>query len=188
MNHLILVRHGDYSHTGQLNNRGIIQIESLAQKIKMVSNGNRALILTSPADRARQSAEILGRNLSAQLITENILWSDCDHMEDFEGVLELVRAQSDQTETLILVTHYEYVESFPAYFARQELGVDLPCWVIERGEAWVIDCHQKAISRLQPQYEGQTPSPLVFNYQWACFYKIIKKDLFFILLKCVIIY
>lgn len=151
MNHLVLARHGHYNDDGRLSKTGVRQIQSLSEKLKAICNGDSVLILSSPVDRARQSAEILSQNLETDLEIHDILWSDCDHMEDFDGTIELVRLKLDQAQTLILVTHYEYVESFPAYFAKHELGVELASWLIDPGEAWVIDCRVKKISRLQPR-------------------------------------
>lgn len=150
MKQLIVVRHGQYGHDDRLNDHGRVQISMLAEKLKPLMNGATVLILTSITDRARESAEILGSSFGVGFEEHEILWSDKLHPKDLPGTLELVRSRKDEADVLVLVTHYEYVEEFPAYFAREELGISLDSWLIEKGEAWVLDCLQKTLTHVRP--------------------------------------
>lgn len=150
MKHLIIVRHGQYGPGQQLNDRGRAQIEALADRLKSFMNGVKVMILTSTADRARESAEILGSAFGVGFEEHEILWSESSYPEDLPGTLKLVRSRKDNADVLVLVTHYEYVEKFPSYFARNELGTPMSSGLIEKGEAWVIDCFQKTLTHVRP--------------------------------------
>lgn len=138
MKQLIVVRHGQYGYDGRLNDCGRVQIGALADKLRSLINGVTVMILTSTVDRARESAEILGSAFGVGFEEHEILWSENSHPEDLPGTLELVRSRKDNADVLVLVTHYEYVEEFPSYFAREELGTSMHSRLIENGEAWVI--------------------------------------------------
>ncbi|MBI4118720.1 MAG: histidine phosphatase family protein [Parcubacteria group bacterium] len=147
MKQLIVVRHGDYGHS-ELTDLGRTQIRALAEKLKPFTNGATVLVLTSPAVRARQSAEIISSTFGVGFEEHDILWSDESRTENLLGTLELVRSRKDGAEVIILVTHYEYVERFPEYIAREELGTELRSRVIGKGQAWVLDCLQKTLTHV----------------------------------------
>lgn len=148
MKKLVLVRHGSYGGDDHLSSDGRRQIEALAKKLKTFVNGASIVILTSIADRARESAEILSSFFGVEHEQHEILWSENSHPEDFNGTLELIRSNSNKGDILILVTHYEYVEYFPSYFAEKELGAALHPRLIGKGEAWVVDCAEKTLTHI----------------------------------------
>ncbi len=150
MKQLIVVRHGHYGYDDRLNDYGRNQIGMLAEKLKSTMNGETVMVLTSTADRARESAEIIGSVLCVGFEEYAILWSEACHPEDFPGTLELVRSFKDEIDVLVLVTHYEYVEDFPSYFAKKELGISMCSGLIEKGEAWIIDCLGKKLTHMRP--------------------------------------
>lgn len=149
MKYLVVVRHGEYSD-GRLNNRGRAQMGTLAEKLRPLTNGATVLILASTTDRARESARILSSFFSSVGFFEEheILWSENSHPEDLPGTLELVRSRKNEVDVLVLVTHYEYVVKFPAYFASEELGATMLSRLIGNGEAWVLDCSQKTLTHV----------------------------------------
>jgi broad specificity phosphatase PhoE len=63
---LIIVRHGDYSGE-DLTKKGRDQIEALSLQIKALIRDCRSRLFTSPAPRARQSANILYQSLGKRL-------------------------------------------------------------------------------------------------------------------------
>lgn len=145
MKKLVVVRHGQYGHDDHLNEVGRYWIKHLAKTLGVHLNGGSVLLLTSPADRARESAEIIGAHFGVELEEHDVLWSEGIHPEDFPSALKLVQSRQREVDTLILVTHLEYVRGFPSYFARQELRVEIKCHPIEKGEAWVVDCEQGSL-------------------------------------------
>lgn len=149
MDKLVIVRHGHYDSNDQLSECGRVQIRELSKKLKSSINGSPLLILTSNQDRARQSAEILGSAFNVGFEEYEILWSEGKHPEDLPGALELIRSRKNDAEVIVLVTHYEYVEDFPRYFGKNELGVELRSHLIDKGQAWVIDCQQKTIKHIR---------------------------------------
>ena len=148
MKTLVIVRHGDYNGP-RLSDRGRNQMKTLGEKLQTLINGSSVLLLTSIAGRAKESAEVLGSVLGVGFEEHEILWSENSHRENLPGALELVRSRKDEADVLILVTHYEYVDEFPAYFANQELGVQLRSNLIGKGEAWVLDCQQKTLEHVR---------------------------------------
>ena len=144
MKQLILVRHGDY-FGNSLSGYGRNQIKLLASKLKPFINGHSVAILTSTAGRACESADILGSFFGVDYEQHEVLWSENRHRENFVEALNLVRLNKNKADTLILVTHYEYVQKFPRYFAEKEMNVHFSSRLIGKGEAWVIDCQQKKI-------------------------------------------
>ncbi|MFA5188157.1 MAG: histidine phosphatase family protein [Patescibacteria group bacterium] len=147
MKTLIIVRHGDY-YGPHLSDCGRNQMKALGEKLQAIINGSSVLLFTSIAGRAKESAEVLGTVLGIGFEEHEILWSECDHREDLPGTLKLVRSRKDEADVLILVTHYEYVDEFPSYFAIQELGVQLRSKLIGKGEACVLDCQQKTLEHV----------------------------------------
>jgi len=145
MKKLVVARHGQYGHDDRLNETGRDQVAGLAKKLEAHINSDSVLLLTSPVDRARESAEIIGSYFGVGLEEHEVLWSENDHPEDFPRALELVKSRQGDVDIIILMTHFEYVEHFPAYFAKKELEVELRCRLIEKGEAWVVDCEQKSL-------------------------------------------
>lgn len=141
---LFVVRHGDYDRDRNLSSFGADQIMELSDQLKGFINGGKVLLLSSPAPRASQSAQIISEKLCVPVEEHEILWSDNDHCEDFDGLLQIVTKRRAEAEIMILVTHLEYAEGFPDYFASKELGLknnEAP--IPSKGEACLIDCVNK---------------------------------------------
>ncbi|MDP3975825.1 MAG: hypothetical protein Q8P95_02815 [bacterium] len=64
--------------------------------------------------------------------------------------MKLVNSKAEETDVLIVVTHLEYVNAFPPYFAREKLGIALEAIAIEKGEAWIIDCEGRTRVLIEP--------------------------------------
>lgn len=151
MKKLVLARHGDYGDDYCLNELGKKQMRLLAEELKKHTNCDKVVILSSTADRARQSAEVLSEVLGVEHQLHELLWSDCNHREDYKKALELIRAHKEGAEIIIIVTHLEYVEGFPNHFGQHELeGTRLSGYGIKKGQAWVIDCQTKKMDCLAP--------------------------------------
>ena len=151
MKKLIIARHGEYDlGNGKLNSEGIKSITALSEEILLLAKNQKVVILSSTAFRALDSAEIIGEKLGISFEKEKVLWSDSDHYEDFEAALNLIRSYFEKVDILILVTHFEYVDLFPYYFARKQLNTQIKSYPINKGSAWCIDCIKKTISIMNP--------------------------------------
>lgn len=148
---LIVARHGDDTY-GNLNLVGEWKIRGLSETLKRRINGDKVKILSSTMPRATRSAEILAQAFGVEVETHEVLWSEGMHPEDLPAALELVRQHQDDTDVLILVTHYEYVWHFPGYYAQHELQASIRSHYIEKGDAWVLDCTAKTLTRLRPMH------------------------------------
>lgn len=149
MERLILFRHGRYNGSLELSDEGRQQMEVLAEKIRPeLSGGKRALILSSTAPRARQSAEVVGGILELAIELHEVLWSDNDHVEDFDATLALIQDRQEEADVLILVSHLEYVEDFPRFFGRKVLDVPVQSMDPGYAEGCIIDCASKTVRLL----------------------------------------
>jgi len=63
---LVIIRHGAYGNDGCLNEFGKGQIKSLAEKLREHMSGDKVVLLSSTANRARQSAEIISSVLGVE--------------------------------------------------------------------------------------------------------------------------
>lgn len=150
MKKLIIVRHGQYGINYHLDDNGRAQIKALTERLKLFVNGEKVLILTSPTDRARESAEIIDQAFTVGFEEHEILWSENGHPADFPKTLELIRSREDQVGVIILVTHFEYVLGFPSYYAWEELNTSMCQQFVDKGEAWVLDCIEKNLTHVKP--------------------------------------
>lgn len=114
---IFLLRHASYSGGGRnpgLSEDGKRESLELAQKIKSNLNGNGEIIIwSSPANRAKETAEIIQQEMQlAELVIHEELWSDNWHQEDFDWLKNAI--DEFDGETLIIISHLEYVRGFPS--------------------------------------------------------------------------
>lgn len=168
MQHLIIVRHGDYDFdSGLLTERGQAQIRNLAGVFKLFMGSGIISIIASPTLRAQESAKILACAFGIKdedIKTESILesWMLCE--DDILRVFQLVKSFEETTDTVVLVTHMECAKNFPPYFTYKEFQIETFKEEIPEGTACVIDIDGKTIS-----YSG-----FVFNENQVLFDKIIR--------------
>ncbi len=144
---LILVRHGSWDHEdGHLNGYGSEEIERLAGLMSPFVSGTVSL-LTAATKRAFDSAEILGKVFNASPLRVESLWSHPDDYPNCEGALQLIRTH--EADTVIVVTHGEYVMCFPEFFAEKERWAQkIKPREIQKGGGLVIDDQAQTITYL----------------------------------------
>lgn len=149
MRKLFIVRHG--SHTdGKLNQEGYDQMLSLGGKIRAVMDGGTVRVLSSTAPRAVTSANILAVRFGVKVLRRRILWWDEDHREDLVQALQLVR-QAAGADHVVVVTHLDYVEHLPSFFASKEWSDEsIHSFRVATGEAVVLDCERRVAEPLRP--------------------------------------
>jgi len=143
MQKLVIVRHGHYDKKDQLSADGKEQIYFLTEQLGPHLDGGSLLILSSTADRAWQSAEILAEAFNVPYEKHEILLSDEDHFEDLAKALELVQSREEEADVIILVTHHEYAKYFPYHYAKHVFDDLWEYQAIDKGDAWIIDCQDK---------------------------------------------
>ena len=157
MNKLVVVRHGGYGGArSELTAAGIKQIQKLAEMLgsTVAAEGNRK-IFSSPESRAQQSAGILGNVFSIPIEIQDRLWTgleratrdNCEWLYDFLSGQNLIVA--------IVVTHIDFANDFPTFFASKEWGVSksLPREV-KKGEGVVLDLEARTMILIE-----QTQAP-----------------------------
>lgn len=150
---LIVVRHGEVNKRYSLVDLGKQQMVSLATQIKPIIDGQNTLILSSPKSWVRQSATIIGEILGVVVEENKILISNLSHRENFPEALELVRSKEAGVRNIVLVTHKEYAEGLPAYYAWHELKTELSPQEVKRGEAMILYCLTRQLVHLQPKLD-----------------------------------
>lgn len=141
MKKLILVRHGEYDKQKQLSLAGKQQIRDLCVRLQPHIAGHSVIILSSTAPRAIQSAHVMAEILSAPVEPYPILWVDNFHSSNMEGVAALVEYNGHRADVVILMTHLEYVESFPSYYGLHAKMTYFPVvYDPEYGTGRIVDC------------------------------------------------
>lgn len=149
---LFLIRHGSYNSEGNLDDGGRKDIEELSRKIsQLVNNEDSVLILSSPAPRAKESAEIIAGVLQSSVETNNALFTKYESINDteFQNVLNLIQSVKDRVSLLILVTHGPIVDRLSTY--TQAYDWQLTRWrsvSAYKGEGILIDYEDKFITKL----------------------------------------
>ncbi|MDD2225373.1 MAG: histidine phosphatase family protein [Candidatus Shapirobacteria bacterium] len=148
---VFFVRHGDYSFSsGKLNSEGIRLINILADEILPYTLNKKIVILSSSAIRTLDSAEIISNKLNIRFETKEILCPDNNF--DLKAVFNLIQSYIEEADILILVTHLEYTDVLPYYFACKQLKTtSLKSFPIPKGSAWHINCVEKTIKIINPQ-------------------------------------
>lgn len=147
MKRLILVRHGDYAGS-TLTDYGRKQIQELAPALANHVVGNM-LLVSSAIQRAKESATILAEHFHVP-VNEHRVWEAEGEWGDNVGALQFLAGVDANIDTLVVVTHLPFLQSFPAHFGRNTLGVSFPYGGVEKGQAQVIDCEMKTMTRVTP--------------------------------------
>ena len=149
MKNLIIVRHGSYNDELKLSRAGTKQMEALAKSLQPYIAGDVRL-LSSTADRATESAGVLAAAWGIEQVRGyDVFWSDQWHDHNLAEALRRIRMHAE-ADTIVVVTHLEYAEELPPYIGKHLLNASLLRGNIEKGEALVIDCQTKMMSRVQP--------------------------------------
>ncbi len=149
MRNLFVARHGNYNDSdGLLTDWGRRQYFELGAKLKPVAIGS-IYIMSSPAPRAYQSAEILAQKLRAdKLEKENLLFPgeagfDISSADSVVKLTKLVKERGAKTDNLVLVTHAEVCMDLSNYYAQTELGYLKTVGPFPYGSAVRLDCVNK---------------------------------------------
>ena len=131
MKHLFVARHGNYGNDDKLDNLGRKQMETLGKTIKGILNGGSAHIISSTAQRALDSSQILAIQLVSPPEFEQIPYlrsgSDApkgsyEWESNNDMVIDIINERREKAEGLVIVTHLEVAESFPTHFLRKEFN------------------------------------------------------------------
>lgn len=145
MKRLILVRHGDYVGS-TLTDFGCQQMHELAPVLANSIVGNM-LLVSSPIRRAKESATILAEHFNVP-VHEHQVWEAEGDRSDNDGAFQFIDGIDVNIDTLVVVTHLPFLQSFPSYFGKKALDVSLPYGGVEKGQAQVIDCEMKTMTRV----------------------------------------
>lgn len=138
---IIILRHGEYEHSGKLSAKGRFQMFRLGTEIKRVIDDERITILSSETRRAQESAAILAEKLNTSVSLNSLLSNNT--RTDFascELLMETLRERDEDEQSVILVTHQPMVFAFTNWHSvAQGKRPDLLNCQPEQGQAMVID-------------------------------------------------
>ena len=118
------IRHAAYHSPevdgGIVDKAGRIEANFLAQSLrkKLFARETCSVkVISSPAGRARGTAEIIADELGAgDVATYSCLWSDREHKEDFVEIDGVIKKEFDSENVLLIVSHAEVVDEFTEEF------------------------------------------------------------------------
>jgi len=149
MQKIIIVRHGEYDKDDKtLTEDGKSSIASLARRIAKLTKGYETKIFYASSTRTQQTAEILAELLEAKCEKLEIL--ECSTTHHRTRFVDLVRDTiSDNSDIAIWVTHETQVATLPGLFGRfdRQLAIGFFDNYLVPGEAFVIDLHEKTMTR-----------------------------------------
>lgn len=170
---LIVCRHGAYDDvTDHLNADGRWQFEALANCLKPVIGDRTVCILSSTADRALESAEILQNAFGLNAIERHeLLWSESGRRPRYDETKILVSRKFLTSDVVILVTHLEYTRGFSDHFITETVRKSLGSFELEKGQARVTSADgvmdyiiipaqpPRVIVARQDDFESPAPPP-----------------------------
>jgi phosphohistidine phosphatase SixA len=143
MKQLVVARHGMYNSRHQLSDEGRVQIDQLAYSLHHTLARyplEQIALLSSTADRAKDSADRLASFFGLTVEYHEVLWSEGGHREDLPAAFDLVSRYAEKAGLVVMVTHLEYGEKFPEYYAKQALGQSWRTPGLSYGQGILIDC------------------------------------------------
>ncbi len=152
---LVIVRHGDYSADGSLNESGRQDIAKLTQQLenylsRKVLTSGEAIITYSLADRARQSAEIMASRVGLLAIPKSSL-GDADGMDYFgqeKRIAEEFGNIASSYSCLIAITH-EPITAYLAEILLPEVNGDQNR-IVNNAWARVYDRDRMVVATISP--------------------------------------
>ena len=79
------------------------------------------LMISSPAQRARETAETVAQNMNYS--AENIFWNESLYMADVSELLDAIAATSEECQSLMVVGHNPGLEDLLFYLTQE---IDIP--------------------------------------------------------------
>lgn len=139
---LAVIRHciPDNSRVSRpLSPEGRKQVERLKEAFAPYFAKEKVVTVSSKQARSGQTAELLmGREVEVEY--SDLLFSDDTHLPDFDELLAYIKSLFEQGNSMVvMVTHAELSELFPAY-VLEHYEFD-PCegWELNYGQAIIID-------------------------------------------------
>jgi phosphohistidine phosphatase SixA len=152
MKKCIVIRHANYDDTltnEPLNNSGKTQITKIASYLSnIITPDCKVKLLTSPALRAKNSAELLSSIIAIQFECCEDLWVNPNQSVEAKSVVnEILKAYTSECDILILISHLEYCNEFPYYISKQILKEPIVRLCrFSRGEMGVLDIEKRSFN------------------------------------------
>lgn len=150
---IIVVRHGSYGSEGNLTEEGREQVRKLARELATRLDGCSIVILSSPAQRAKETSEILASRLGVLSFEQHpCLRSEGDFLTDRQAneTLELVAQKGGMHDVIILSTHFEFISEFPSVWGRTKKFTIHKGRLPPKGTARIVDVNTGDVQDVRP--------------------------------------
>lgn len=135
---LVMVRHGEYKND-HLTVEGLQQADALAKILLQHAQGKRVRVMTSPLERAVETAVIIAKAYDCGDPTRHdMLFDGIIHPFSGHDLMGFVPKQIGEVDVLILVTHEPACEHFPPMLG-QMWGFDIEQIKLKKGQTRIID-------------------------------------------------
>jgi phosphohistidine phosphatase SixA len=143
LNKFAVIRHADYSFaTGRITPDGIQQMRDLLQPLwSYIGRDPDVIIVSSSAPRAKDSAQIISKELEIPYFVFDELWSDSRHVQLNQPALDVISniAREKKCRVVIIITHKEYAHDLPRLICER-CGCENPGFVeMQKGSMLFID-------------------------------------------------
>ena len=153
MQHLILVRHGEYNHTsGELTNLGASDTRKLANRLRVYVANRRVRVLHSPLQRTKHTALIITQELGLDKSQEND-WlrprGECLVPDQKVALLELVTGLENSCDVAIFCTHAPITNLFPTVWGMS-IDRQIDPRIVSNACACVINIQTREVTIIRP--------------------------------------
>lgn len=148
---LFVIRHADYNDYLRISIKGHQQMLELLEKLKRRIHylDDRMYLISSTAQRALDSANVILEGFMTGFSPEELFWSDNGHPQNYQAAFDrIVKIGSEKFNVLVIVTHLEYCNYLPHMIAEKIMGIKAPSIKIEKGQCCMIDFKTKTIELL----------------------------------------
>ena len=143
LRNVVFLTHGDYNSNFYLSRAGIIQMADAAEEVAKLLGTQSVKVVTSPAARAFQGAEIVGRRFNVQPEKVDALWIAGPRKGSVHQAVNALLPHMGIAATLIVVTHPSPVRDLPKEFARAALGFSISSGSRGYGKGWLINVAER---------------------------------------------
>ncbi|KKT43462.1 MAG: hypothetical protein UW32_C0001G0054 [Candidatus Wolfebacteria bacterium GW2011_GWE2_44_13] len=114
-----------------------------AEEVAKLLGTQSVKVVTSPAARAFQGAEIVGRRFNVQPEKVDALWIAGPRKGSVHQAVNALLPHMGIAATLIVVTHPSPVRDLPKEFARAALGFSISSGSRGYGKGWLINVAER---------------------------------------------
>lgn len=144
---IILVRHGhSLKGVGVLTTTGKDQMRQLGGRLEQLLTGDDVRVLSSVADRAIESAQILSEELIVPSQADSRLGDRDGVLRNIEDLFKVITEHQVHANAIVLVTHEPVILEFLFAYNRKHRSFVFREPQYQQGEALLIDTGEEPVT------------------------------------------